>query len=65
MATPTPIEIEIDGETYKGSYTTDGHLLTTRYKAQAMTDEVRSTAPAIAARAMLAKLVRLVNAPGA
>ena len=56
---PTPIEIEINGKTYKGSYSTDGHLLTTRYQSQAMTDEVRSTAPAIAARAMLHKLVRL------
>ena len=41
---PTPIEIEIEGKTYKGSYETDGHLLTTRYRMQAMTDEVRSTA---------------------
>ena len=40
---PTPIEIEIEGKTYKGSYETDGHLLTTRYRMQAMTDEVRST----------------------
>jgi roadblock/LC7 domain-containing protein len=59
MATPTPVEIEINGETYKGSYSTDGHLLTTRYRMQAMTDEVRTTAPAIAARGMLARLVRL------
>ncbi|WP_321488374.1 hypothetical protein [uncultured Hyphomonas sp.] len=59
MATPTPVEIEIDGKTYKGSYSTDGHLLTTRYRMQAMTDEVRSTAPVIAARGMLARLVRL------
>ena len=58
---PTPIEIEINGKTYKGSYSTDGHLLTTRYQSQAMTDEVRRTAPAMAARAMLAKLVRLVH----
>lgn len=58
---PTPIEIEINGKTYAGSYSTDGNLLTTRYQSQAMTDEVRRTAPAIAARAMLAKLVRLVH----
>ena len=58
---PTPIEIEINGKTYKGSYSTDGNLLTTRYQSQAMTDEVRRTAPAMAARAMLAKLVRLVH----
>jgi hypothetical protein len=54
----TPIEIEIEGKTYKGSYDTDGHLLTTRYRMQAMTDEVRTTAPAIAARGMLARLVQ-------
>lgn len=59
MSTPTPIEIEIEGQTYKGSYSVDGNLLTTRYHSQAMTDEVRRLAPAMAARAMLAKLVRL------
>ena len=58
---PTPIEIEIFGKTYTGSYSVDGHLLTTRYQSQAMTDEVRTTAPAIAARGMLQKLVRLVH----
>ena len=56
---PTPIEIRIGGKTYKGSYSTEGHLLTTRYRMQAMTDDVRSKAPAIAARGMLARLVRL------
>jgi len=61
MSTPTPIEIKIDGKTYKGSYSVDGHMLTTRYHSQAMTDEVRSTAPAVAARGMLARLVRLTH----
>ena len=36
MSTPTPIEIKIDGKTYKGSYSVDGHMLTTRYHSQAM-----------------------------
>ena len=58
---PTPIEIDINGKTYAGSYSVDGNVLTTRYQSQAMTDEVRRTAPAIAARGMLAKLVRLTH----
>ena len=59
MPAPTPLEIEIDGKTYAGSWSVDGHMLTTRYRDRAMTDEVRSTAPVIAARGMLRRLVRL------
>ena len=61
MATPTPIEIDIDGKTYTGVYSVDGNMLTTRYQSQAMTHEIGGTAPAIAARSMLQRLVRLVH----
>ncbi|MEZ5953320.1 MAG: hypothetical protein R3C13_03345 [Hyphomonas sp.] len=61
MSTPTPVEIELDGKTYAGTWSADGHLLTTRYRDRALTDEVRTTAPAIAARSMLQRLVRLAH----
>ncbi|MEZ5999019.1 MAG: hypothetical protein R3B98_10030 [Hyphomonas sp.] len=57
----TPVEIEIDGKTYTGSWSADGHLLTTRYRDRALTDEVRTIAPAVAARGMLRRLVRLAH----
>jgi hypothetical protein len=56
----TPIELDINGTIYKGSYSVDGNQLTARYRGQAMMHEVGRTAPAIAARRMLQKLVRLV-----
>ena len=55
----TPIEINMDGKTYSGTYSLNGNLLTTRYQAQAMTDVVREIAPPVAARGMLQRLIRL------
>lgn len=56
----SPIELDINGKIYKGSYSVDGSQLTACYRGQAMTHELGRTAPAIAARRMLQKLVRLV-----
>ncbi|ACT59515.1 hypothetical protein [Hirschia baltica] len=56
-----PTQIQLDGQTYTGSYEVDGPNVTVRYLSRTMSRSIGTTPPAVAAKGLMIQLVKIVQ----